>query len=489
MTDEQFKAWLRAGMSRRVVLVEALANTGSTEQTFWLSNRTYIRNDTNLAYEACITGGVSFREELSLDGTASAGYGDIEIGNADGSRDGWLNYVWANRAVSVFIGDAQWPRADFRLIFQGVVADIGVGGRDSLTLSLLNKLDRLNNPAIEQKLGGTGDNAERLVPHVLGEVHGMEPLLASTNQDYTAHGGGTIERIIEVRDSGAPRTDLTEYLVSGAFRVSGAKVQGQITADVQGAKPGGTYTHNISKLVQHLVTAYGPAAQRFTTDDLDLAQLAAFEAAYPQPVGVLLNDTTSVLAHAQALAGSVGAQVVCTTLGKLRLVPLALPAVGTPVVVGPADMVQGTLRPVKRTEVKATCRLGYCRNWTVQASGLATGLPATSASLLATEWLTVTATDAAVAAKYRLTSEPEQRDTMLLREADAQAEANRERDLWKEPHAVYEAEYFAHMLLTELGDPLTVQHPRFGLAAGKTGPVVVIDRAWLDGRATLGALI
>lgn len=488
MTDEQFKDWLRADGARRVVLVEAVANTGADEEAFWLSNRAYIRGDTNIAYESCITGGVSFREELSLSGEASSGFGDIELENADGSRDAWLTYVWANRPVSVFLGDAQWPRADFRMIFQGVVADIG-DGADTLTLSLLNKLDRLNNPAIEQTLGGTGDNAERLVPHVLGEVHGMEPLLTSNNQDYTAHGGGTIERVIEVRDNGAPRSDIIEYLVDGAFRVSGSKVQGQITVDVQGAKPGGTYTHNISRLVQHLVTAYGPSAQRFTVDDLDAAQLAAFEAANPQPVGVLLNDNTSVLAHAQSLAGSVGAQVVCTTLGKLRLVPLALPAAGPAVEVGPGDMVFQSLRPVTRTEVKATCRLGYCRNWTVQASGLATGLPATSASLLGTEWLTVTATDAAVAARYRLTTEPDQEDTMLLRTVDAQAEADRRRDLWKEPHTVFEADYFAHMLLTELGDALTIRHPRFGLAGGKTGPVVVINRDWLTMRVSLGVLI
>ncbi|WP_225784259.1 hypothetical protein [Xenophilus sp. Marseille-Q4582] len=487
MTDDDFKAWLRSGSSRRVVLVEAQANTGSAEEDFWLSNRPYIREDTNIAYEACIAGGVTFREELSLTGEASAGFGDIELENADGSRDEWLTHVWANRPVSVYLGDAQWPRADFRLIFQGVVADIG-DGAETLTLSLLNKLDRLNNPAIEQTLGGSGDNADELIPHVLGEVHGMSPLLTSVDQDYKVH-GGAIERIIEARDMGDPTIVITESLASGSFRVSGGKVRGQITADVQGAKPGGTYTNNISTLVQHLVTAYGPSAQRFDAGDLDAAQLAAFETAYPQPVGLLMNDNTSVLAHAQSLAGSVGAQVVCTTLGKLRLIPLALPAVGTPVVVGPGDMVANTLRPAQRTEVKAACRLGYCRNWTVQQSGLATGLPATSSDLLGTEWLTVQANDSAVAAKYRLTTEPDQEDTLLLRTVDAQAECERRRDLWKEPHTVYQAEYYAHMLLTELGDAITIDHPRYGLAGGKTGLVVSIERDWLAGRVTVGVLI
>ena len=43
-------------------------------------------------------------------------------------------------------------------------------------------------------------------------------------------------------------------------------------------------------------------------------------------------------------------------------------------------------------------------------------------------------------------------------------------------------------MLVELGDTWTITHERLGLAAGKTGIVVSIERDWLKGRATVGVL-
>ena len=45
-----------------------------------------------------------------------------------------------------------------------------------------------------------------------------------------------------------------------------------------------------------------------------------------------------------------------------------------------------------------------------------------------------------------------------------------------------------NLMLVELGDTWTLTHARFGLAAGKTGLVVSIERDWLKGRATVGVL-
>jgi hypothetical protein len=58
--------------SIRCVLVEVVARIVSTETTLYLSNRNYITasGDTpaSTAYTACIAGGVSTTESLSLDG-------------------------------------------------------------------------------------------------------------------------------------------------------------------------------------------------------------------------------------------------------------------------------------------------------------------------------------------------------------------------------------------------------------------------------------
>ena len=491
MTDAAFLAWLQSADCIRCALVEVVARIGGVETTLYLSNRNYVTasGDTpaSTAYTACITGGVSFSETLSLDGTPSISYGDIEIDNRGGVRDAWLGYVWANRQVRVYMGDPRWVRADFRLIFDGVVGDLLARDAEVLNLSLLDKLQRLNNPVTEVVLGGSTDNKDRLLPLAFGECHNVSPLLTVPSTLTFQYHNGAAERLIEVRDNGSPIATYTSNLAAGSFTLTAAPV-GQITADVQGAKPSGTYSANISTLVQHIVQTYGPASTRFSGGDLDASNLSAFASACPQPVGLNLSDRANVLQVCQDLAASVGAQVVVTTLGKLRLVRLALPASGTPTAVTAQDFDEHSLSVTDRPPVRATAKLGWGRNWSPQTSGLATGLPASSTAALGQDLLSVTSSDATVTGVYKLGAQPEQVDTLLVVESDATTEAARRRDLWKTPRQVYTARYRAHLLLTELGDAITITHARFGLSGGVTGLVTHVARDWLAGRVTIGVL-
>ena len=271
LSDAQFTAWLASATGIRTVLVEAVARIGGTETTLYLSNRNFTTASTDspasTAYMACIAGGVSTSESLNLDGSPSMSWGDIEIGNADGSRDGWLDYIWANRSVNVYVGDPTWPRDDFRLVFSGVIDDIDSKARDTLTLRLRDKLERLNVPLTETTLGGATDNKDRLLPLVFGEVHNIEPLLVNPSTLVYQYSSGAAERLIEVRDNGAPISTFTSSLAASQFTLTAAPV-GQITCDVQGVKPSGTYRNDVGRLVQHIVQAYGPATTRFSSGDL-----------------------------------------------------------------------------------------------------------------------------------------------------------------------------------------------------------------------------
>lgn len=491
MTDAAFLAWLQSADCIRCALVEVVARIGGSETTLYLSNRNYTTasGDTpaSTAYTACITGGVSFAETLSLDGTPSISYGDIEIDNTGGVRDAWLGYVWANRQVRVYMGDPRWVRSDFRLIFDGVAGDLLARDAEVLNLSLLDKLQRLNNPVTEAVLGGATDNKDRLLPLAFGECHNVSPLLTVPSTLTYQYHNGAAERLIEVRDNGSPIATYTSNLAAGTFTLTAAPV-GQITADVQGAKPSGTYRNDVGRLVQYIVQTYGPSTTRFSGVDLDSTQLASFVTACPQPVGLCLTDRANVLQVCQELAASVGAQVVVTTLGKLRLVQLALPASGTPTAVTAQDFDEHSLKVSDRPPVAATAKLGWGRNWSVQTSGLATGLPASSTAALGLGVLSTTSSDATATSVYKLATQPEQVDTLLVVESDATTEAARRRDLWKTPRQVYEARYRAHLLLTELGDAITITHARFGLSGGVTGLVVRVSRDWLAGRVTIGVL-
>jgi hypothetical protein len=490
MTDEEFKAWLK-GQPRRVVLVEATAQIAGVETTLYLSNRPWGSGaadvPANQPYDACIVGGATFSEKLSLDGSpATLSYGDFEIANRGGVRDVWKEYIWDNRAVRVYVGDAQWARSDFRLVFDGLVATIDTRDSEVLNLRLVDKSQRLNRPITTARVGGTGPDKDELLPVAFGECFNVQPVMTNAvTLEYQVH-QDDVEDFIETRSAGAVPVTITKHLDTGKFTLGVNPAGTPITASIQGdAVP--AYSNNIAEIVERIVTRFGPASTRFSGADLDTANLDAFAAANAQPVGYYARERVNQRAACDEIAGSIGAQVVMTTLGLLRLVQLALPPSATPTEVSAEDFEYHSLHIAEFLPVKAAVRLQYCRNWTPMTQ-LAAGVPVNSAKLYKNEWLTVTASDAAVAADYNLDDAPAAETSLLLVTADAQAEAQRRLDLWKTPRVVYEARYFAHMLLTELGDALTLQHPRFGLQAGATGIVVSIERDWLKGRVAIGVL-
>lgn len=480
--------WLRDQRAIRCILVEADCYSGGSEITRYFSTHGYTTRPTdtpaNTAYPALIVGGVQFTESLDLDGRAGLSFGSIELANDNGELDAWLDDVFVNRSIKVYIGDVQWPRADFQLIFDGIIADLS-GGGDVLNIEIRDKLQRLNTPVTEETLGGSSINAERLKPVCLGECFNVPAILEDeTTHKYRVH-DGAIESIIEVRDNGVP-VSQTDSLSTGTYTLD-QNSYGQITASVQGDKPS-TYENTVAGLVERLATGYGKVSERFTAGDIDAANFAAFDAANPQPVGLYMANRTNVLTAIHQLADSVGAQPVMSRAGQLRLLKIELPPAGTPVEIRAADMVPDSLRVEERVPVRSAIKLGYCRNWTIQQN-LQTGIPDEHKAFFNEEWLTVSANDATVAATYKLDNEPEQKDTLLLRTTDATAECSRLLDLYKTPRTIFSFEGFETLLNLELGEPVTLYHNRFGMAAGKTGMVVRLAIDWLTFRVTVGVIV
>ncbi len=483
MNDTQFLAWLSRD-ARRVALVEV-----DTDTPRYLASAAYttLPGDTppNRLYLPCVEPGVSFAERLSLDadGNPAISAGDIDIANEDGAFDVWLDDVWVNRAVRVYVGDLTWPRAQFRLVFSGICADLRSGSAGRLSISLRSKLERLNTPVTEQMIGGTSANKDRITPLGFGECHNVAPVLVDEGQQEFLASGTALERVIEARSNGAPLT-VTPLLSSGRFRMT-TSVYGQVTASVQFGSP---YAHTVAPIIEQLATRWGTPSERLAAADIDKANFTAFDAAHAQPVGVYLPDRANVMQVCQQLAASVGAQVVVSSTGLLRLAKVQLPGEGAPVAIGTADFEAGSLAIRERTEVVAGVKIGYARNWSVQNS-LETGIPPAHAELYGQEWLTATTRDAAVATRYRLHGEPPQVDTLLLREQDARAEAERRLALWSRPRTVYSLRGYAHLLVLELGQAVTLTAPRWGLGGGKPGQIIGLKRDWLAGRVEVEVLV
>ena len=488
-TDVQYLAWLKSASAARCVLIEVGVRSGASEITRYLSNAGYVSGpaDTpaNTTYHSVVSGGISLTESISITGGGTLNSGDIELHNQQGELDPWFSDVWVNRAIQIYIGDKRWARADFRLVFDGIVADVDSRARDKFNIKLRDKLQRLNTPVSEIKLGGTTANLDRLVPLTFGEVHNVTPLLTNpATHEYQVH-GSAIEDIIEVRDEGVP-VAITKSVGTGKFTLNQSNA-GVITASVQGDKPA-TYSNQIAALVQRLATGYGTAVNQFSTTDIDTANFSTFAAANPQPVGLYLDQRANVLQSIQQLAASVGAQPVMSRAGKLRLLKIALPAVGTPTVVTASDIVAGSLQIVSRTEVVAGVMIGYCKNWTLQPQ-IQTAIPPEHKDLFKQQYLTITVKDATVASAYKLFAEPVEQDTLLLTTADATAEAQRRLNLYKVPRTVYQFTGFAASLFLELGQAVTLKHYRYGMTAGVTGMVISLTPDWLAGTTVVQVLV
>lgn len=480
MTEQEYQKWLRSPKARRTALVEV-----DTVPPLRLSVLPYTTEATdplpNVRYDALIKGGVGYDETLPMDGTSRASYSSIELHNEDGALDHFRDIVWKNKAIRVYFGDVTWAKADYKLVVTGVVDDCTVS-YNSVSILMKDKMERINNALSDELMGGTGNEAENLKPVLLGECHNISPRIFNAGEhEYLFHDKAA-ERIIEVRDRGVP---VGHTSVVGGFKLT-ATPDGLITLSAQGDKAGG-YDNTVASLIKKVVKTYGLAASRFTDDDIDLPNFSAFDTLHPDPVGIYLKDRSTVQQVVVELANSLAAHPIMSRLGKLRLLRVELPPLGTPTVIQTSDYEFGSLEIAGQSEVVAGVRLGYCKQWTRQE--IAEGVPEEHRELFNQDWLTVRVENQSVADEYKIDTETDQIDTLLQRKVDAQAEATRRLALWTTPRTVYRVRGLAQTLELELGQAVTLFGSRFGLDNGKLGQVVGLKPDWVAGRCDVEVLI
>lgn len=498
-TLAEVKTWLNTPSHIRIILVkiEAVGVSG-TPTTFYLSSKPFTTTSTDTptstAFDACLVGGVSFNGELLEDGGANIGFGDIEIENTGGTRDAWLNYIWVNKKITIYIGDPQWTFADYYSIFTGLISDISVRDLNSLNLIIVDKSQKLNNPISETLMttvqGSTASDV--LVPLTFGECFNITPVVSnSVTSEYQVH-NGAIEDIIEVRDNGLPVL-FTKNLAQGKFTLTRA-LYGQLTCSVQGDKTTGTYYNNVPDLIKVLVKNYGPVANRLTDSDIDLTNFASYgftAETSTQPVGVYCTNRENLLDICNQLAQSIGCRITFNAGGLLQLIRYDVPSPTETnfTLITEQDIENNSISIASKVVVKATTKLAYCKNWTPQESGLAEGIVAEHLPIFSDEWLYQTNTNATTVTNYQLDTQPQQEDTLLISSAGAATEAARRTALRSTARYVYEAVCYPHMLFLNLGDFVKLQNPRYGLSAGKLGTVVRVDKDWIAGRITIGVLV
>lgn len=524
------QAWLEDPSAVRCVLAEVSVRIDGVESTLYLSNIGYLTTDALTCYTPSITTAMSITESLSIDGTLSMSFGDIEVNNSHGEYDVWLDstrYIWVNRNIKVYIGDPNWVcanlaavRSTFELVFDGVIADIDSKARDSINIKVRDKLEKLNTPITESVLGTYGTwsggqtNQDTIKPLVFGEVFNMSPLLIDpSTQEYLINNGNT-ELLIELRDNGVPiythngTTDTLPMPGTGSITLSNGTVKlgralvGGLTASVQGVKgaidlvsgsySSSAYKNTVANLISIIVTQYGKAdvSTRLTSSDIDLVNFKSFDDNNAQAIGILISDKANLLEVCQEIAGSVGAQIFINRKGKLQILRLG-DSITTGLSVSTitdSDILHHSLAITNKTLVTAATKIGYCKNWTVQ-SGLQTGIPEVHKEYFSKETLPALSTDTTIRDLYKLNVVPEEKQSLLISSTDANNEALRLNTYTKVPRIVYKFTGTSRLFSLVLGQQVTLTHNRFNLSSGKTGQVISLSPQWSSGVIDVEVLV
>jgi hypothetical protein len=253
----------------------------------------------------------------------------------------------------------------------------------------------------------------------------------------------------------------------------------------------------VANLIRTIITdpALGSSTSQAILSGEEIASFTNFNTSYPQPVGIYCANRENILDICNNLAKSINAALVSTFTGQYKLIliddpeQVRLTNLFTHHIINESDIVDNSFNISEKPVVIGTEKIAYCKNWTIQESGLASGLPSSSIALLKSDWLYAVSESAQTISRYLLDSEPIITETLLLREIDAEALASRRLSLNSSARYIYTFQCFAENLHVSLGDTVSITHSRFNLSNGKTGLVISTSKNWIEGRITIGVLV
>lgn len=496
-----YQTWLETPDTVRVALVQV---QGLVSGTKYIS--THGATVDGNYYLPIIKGAVTLEESLSISYAASISYGDIELINANGEYDSWLEEIWENKTIQVYVGPlivGSSTLSEYELVFSGLIEDIDSKSRNQLNLKIRDKLEKANTSVSEVLLGNyyhdqilpddslTYQNQYKntLKPLVFGEVHNITPLLTDPSMLEYMVCLEAVELIIEVRDNGVPVRFTTVNVQPGSFRLLATPV-GTVTCSIQGIK------RTVAPATSTSTTVYNASASntimtilKFYGQTLEYTELdaASFDTLGSYPVGVYLNSRVNVLQVCQDIAKSCGLVLTTTRTGVVKLVDLSIPAAAS-ISITDSDILLNSLSIAQRADVIAGVKLGYAKNWTVQ-SNLTTAIPQQHKDLYATEWLESSQIDTAVRDSYKVTTEPSLENTYLINKTDADVVGLKKLNLFKTKRKIMTMTCTAKFLSVQVGDAATLTSSRFNLSTGILGRVISTKPNWLRGTIEIGILL
>jgi len=366
--------------------------------------------------------------------------------------------------VIIRCGDVRWPLAQFGVVISATADALRATSFDTVQLTLRDTAELLRRQ-LQTTLINVGPNAGQPVPMCLGRCFNITPILIdAATRTYQVH-DGAIHAITAVRENGVA-IPYSVNLAAGTFTLTN-NAKGRVTADVDGAKPAGVWLQTAAQMIIHLLGRFGIA------EPSGLATLPAYQ------LGVYITGDKTLASVLDDISASIGAAWYYSRLGQLQWLFFNGPT--APVATLTADDIDdSSLWPRRRIAPAKTIKLGYRRNWTVQADGLAGSVRETTPAIAATYETpesSITATNAGI---DDLDAVDVSTSTLIVSLADATTEANR-RAAWSSvPRTVFEFSAFAAPFNLDLGQTVTIEYPQYFAVGGAAVITRLRDDLLLD---------
>lgn len=435
---------------------------------------------------------LSFERSLLTGGSigdVTAAWGEVEAENSDGGYDYLVrDYTINGRRITMRMGDAEAAHDTHAVIFDGVGVSWQVT-EQRLRIRVRDFAYRLEK-ALQQGtypgtggLGGGADLAGKRIPLAFGPCDNVTPALVIPNELLFQVHDGAVQDTVMVYVRGAALAKGADYpdaaalraatIPSGSFATCNAAglfrinflLEGEVTADVQGDKTGGTYATTTAGIVQRI-------AGRMGETSFDTAAFVAVTSAQPATVCYYLGVDDGATAQ-DVIAGlmrGVGGWAGHKRDGSYSIGILRLPT-GNPV---------QAFTPIEITEIDRDPlpdavnppnwrrRMAWGRNWTVQSSDLAGSVrenPDRMAYLK--EAFRVAEATNAIKADFPEATDPDVIEGYFAHEDDAGTEAARQLAIWGGERSLYRMKLKTQPFSLDLGDEVASTYPRWDLLTGK----------------------
>lgn len=475
------------------------------EQVIYASSHAFITepSDTpeNIYFESRLKTPLVFERSIMsgdvVGAAASVGFGSIELENSDGFYDAIVrNHAIDGRRVTLKMGDPgpDFFYDDFGIIFDGAAAG-WAPSETAIKVALRDWGYKLEVPIARNYYTGTGGNngtadmAGKPIPQCWGSVSNIPLVLVDPIAlRYQAH-DGPVKAVDVVRDRGVALTPVTQYTVDLANGVVTLlqNPAGQITADVRGSNQGGVYVETTADIIERILVQ----SADWDGANYKASTFAAMNTAQPAPVSYFIADDVTIAQVMDELIDGVGGYRDFTRDGLLEIGIVALPS----------GEVEGIFTEVEVFDIQRLDpptsfyppvwrqRVGYQKNWTVQATDLAGAVTATERAFLAEEYRFGGAQDSGVKVSFLLAQDAEPKRSFFVSKVDADVEALRLLEIFKEPRSFYQFKVKTQPFTLNIGATIWVQFPKWDLYSGKLMRVLGVRDDAPNSEVTLTAFL